>query len=83
VSESAVSAKVRLVLIGTRWRSLKRPSESRLSGARPTKARSGKRVRSHRYVKPGLIYDLGACTGWFLSRSKVLAYNRAIYVLLH
>jgi hypothetical protein len=38
VNESAVRAKEVLGLIGTRSAQLESPSESRLSGARPTKA---------------------------------------------
>ena len=71
MSESAVSAKVRLVLIGTRSARSETPVRVAAERRPPDKGRSGKRLCGHQYVKPGVICDLGPCTRWFLSQIKL------------
>ena len=74
MNESAVSAKEGLGLIGTRSAQSETPVRVAAEQRPPELGRSGKRVRSHRWVKSRLIYNFEA-TGSTLDSIKLLHIN--------
>jgi hypothetical protein len=74
VNESAVSAKEGLGLIGTRSAQSETPVRAAAERRPPELGRSGKRLRSHRWVKSRLIYDFAATDG-ILDSIKLLHIN--------
>ena len=74
MNESAVSAKVVLGLIGTRSAQSETPVRAAAERRPPELGRSGKRVRSHRWVKSRLMCDYAATDG-ILDSIKLLHIN--------